>query len=102
MPPAGRAANPLRVRVADRERLLHHHRHMPRRRGLDHARMIAVLVKRGDRLRMRAMSIAARLSNMTSSERVILLLVLAPQHDIRIEDADYSDVRAGLGSPEKT
>ena len=50
----GRAADPLRVRVADRQRLLHHHVHVPRGRRLDDGRMIERVGERRDGLRLRA------------------------------------------------
>ena len=51
----GGAANPLRMRVVDRQRLLHHHVDTPRGGRLDDRRVIQRVRERGDGLGLRAL-----------------------------------------------
>ena len=90
----GRLLDASRVGGADRQRLLHHHRNMPRGRCFDDHRMIERAGERRDRLRRRVFDHRLEIGEEEAVGQVVQLRVFLLERYVRLEDADDLHVLA--------
>ena len=103
MPPTiGGTLNPLRVRVAHGQRLLHHDVDAARGGGLDDRGMIEGVGERRDRLRLGAVEHRGEIAEQRGLGDAVPLGVLLSQRRVGVEDADDLHVLARLGGAEES
>ena len=98
----GGTPDPLRVRVADGQRFLHHHVDAARRGRLDDGGMIEGVGERRDRLRLRAIEHGGEVGEQHGVGEAVPLRVLLPEGRVGVEDADDLDVLARLRGLEES